>query len=85
MAFLFFLLFSSYSSLLFTCHKLRDTFGTRVYAETKGNAKKVQTALNHKSASTTFDYYIAAMDEKEKENTFKDTVIKGLDKEHTLL
>lgn len=62
----------------YTCHKLRDTFGTRVYAETKGNAKKVQTALNHKSASTTLDYYIAAMDEKEKENTFKDTVVKGL-------
>ena len=62
----------------YTCHKLRDTFGTRVYAETRGNAKKVQTALNHKSASTTLDYYIAAMDEKEKENTFKDTVVKGL-------
>lgn len=62
----------------YTCHKLRDTFGTRVYAETGGNAKKVQVAMNHKSASTTLDYYIAAMDGKEKENTFKDTSIAGL-------
>lgn len=62
----------------YTCHKLCDTFGTRVYAETGGNAKKVQVAMNHKSASTTLDYYIAAMDGKEKENTFKDTSIAGL-------
>ena len=52
----------------YSCHKLRDTFGTRVYAETGGNAKKVQTAMNHKSASTSLDYYVAAIEGKEKES-----------------
>ena len=62
----------------YSCHKLRDTFGTRIYAETGGNAKKVQVALNHKSASTTLDYYIAAIDGIEKEATFTETEINGL-------
>ena len=62
----------------YSCHKLRDTFGTRIYAETGGNAKKVQVALNHKSASTTLDYYIAAIDGIEKEATFTETEISGL-------
>ncbi len=62
----------------YSCHKLRDTFGTRVYAETGGNAKKVQTAMNHKSASTSLDYYVAAMEGKEKEDTFKNTHIAGI-------
>jgi len=62
----------------YSCHKLRDTFGTRVYAETGGNAKKVQTAMNHKSASTSLDYYVAAIEGKEKEDTFKNTHIEGL-------
>ena len=62
----------------YSCHKLRDTFGTRIYAETGGNAKKVQTAMNHKSASTSLDYYVAAIEGKEKEDTFKKTHIEGL-------
>ena len=62
----------------YCCHKLRDTFGTRVYSETGGNAKKVQTAMNHKSASTSLDYYVAAIEGKEKESTFKETHVSGI-------
>ena len=50
----------------------------KTYAETGGNAKKVQTAMNHKSASTSLDYYVAAIEGKEKKDTFKNTHIEGL-------
>ncbi|MBP1906311.1 integrase/recombinase XerC [Paenibacillus turicensis] len=62
---------SKTSSVEFTCHQLRHTFGKRII-DTTGNIKKAQELLRHKHTSSTEIYTLHRREEL-------NTVLRGLD------